>query len=69
MLSEVVQSILPNKTFDFGDVVVRANTLSSNDFKPASVQANLLGSSIGITLAYHLEKQHRRRREVRRTLP
>ncbi|KAH8828277.1 hypothetical protein DL96DRAFT_1165632 [Flagelloscypha sp. PMI_526] len=49
ILSEVVQSFLPGKSFDFGDVA-----------------ANLLGSSIGITIAYYLEKAYRRQREIRR---
>jgi len=48
-VSELVQSLLPHKTFQFGDVV-----------------ANLLGSSIGLYVAYHLEKYYRRRREISR---
>ncbi|KAI0259267.1 hypothetical protein BC834DRAFT_907250 [Gloeopeniophorella convolvens] len=47
--SEFVQSLLPYKTFQFGDIV-----------------ANLLGSSIGLYTAYHLERYHRRRREIAR---
>ncbi|KAN0132117.1 hypothetical protein V8E53_010154 [Lactarius tabidus] len=49
IVSEVVQSLLPYKTFQFGDVV-----------------ANLLGSGIGLYVAYHLERYYRRRREISR---
>lgn len=49
IVSESVQSLLPHKTFQFGDVV-----------------ANLLGSGIGLYVAYHLEKYYRRRREISR---
>jgi len=49
IVSEFVQSLLPHKTFQFGDVV-----------------ANLLGSGIGLYVAYHLEKYYRRRREISR---
>jgi len=48
-VSEFVQSLLPHKTFQFGDVV-----------------ANILGSGIGLYVAYHLEKYYRRRREISR---
>jgi len=46
-ISEVVQSTLPHKEFQIGDVV-----------------ANLLGSSVGLYISYHLEKYYRRRREI-----
>jgi len=49
LLSEFVQSMLPYKTFQFGDVV-----------------ANLLGSAIGLYIAYYLERYYRRRREISR---
>ncbi|KAL0956334.1 hypothetical protein HGRIS_002485 [Hohenbuehelia grisea] len=49
ILSEFVQSMLPYKVFQFGDVV-----------------ANLLGSSLGLFIAYHLEKYYRYRREIAR---
>ncbi|KAI0766511.1 hypothetical protein BC629DRAFT_1292960 [Irpex lacteus] len=48
ILSEVVQSLLPYKEFQMGDVI-----------------ANLLGSSLGLYIAYHLERYYRHRREVR----
>ncbi|KAH9973644.1 hypothetical protein BJV77DRAFT_1056448 [Russula vinacea] len=47
VVSEFVQSLLPYKTFQFGDVV-----------------ANLLGSGIGLYVAYHLERYYRQRREI-----
>ncbi|KAF7980734.1 hypothetical protein HWV62_36749 [Athelia sp. TMB] len=47
--SEIVQSLLPYKEFQFGDVV-----------------ANLLGSSIGLYIAYNLERYYRHRREISR---
>ncbi|KAI0256369.1 hypothetical protein BJV78DRAFT_1171422 [Lactifluus subvellereus] len=49
IVSEFVQSLLPHKTFQFGDVV-----------------ANLLGSGIGLYIAYHLERYYRQRREISR---
>lgn len=49
ILSEVVQSLLPYKEFQIGDVV-----------------ANLSGSSIGLAIAYRLEKYYRHRREISR---
>ncbi|KAI0690526.1 hypothetical protein BC835DRAFT_1364162 [Cytidiella melzeri] len=49
ILSEVVQSLLPYKEFQVGDVV-----------------ANILGSSLGLYLAYHLERHYRHRREISR---
>ncbi|THV05016.1 hypothetical protein K435DRAFT_133937 [Dendrothele bispora CBS 962.96] len=49
ILSEIVQSLLPYKEFQIGDVV-----------------ANLLGSSIGLYFAWHLEKYYRHRREINR---
>jgi len=49
IVSEFVQSMLPHKTFQFGDVV-----------------ANLLGSGIGLYVAYHLERYYRQRREILR---
>ncbi|KAG7098832.1 hypothetical protein E1B28_000736 [Marasmius oreades] len=49
ILSEVVQSLLPFKEFEFGDVA-----------------ANLLGSTIGLYSAFHLERYYRHRREIAR---
>jgi len=49
IVSEYVQSLLPYKTFQFGDIV-----------------ANILGSGIGLYIAYHLERYYRRRREISR---
>jgi len=49
IVSEIVQSMLPYKTFDFGDVM-----------------ANLLGSGIGLYLAYYIERYYRHRREISR---
>ncbi|KAI0049946.1 hypothetical protein FA95DRAFT_1514910 [Auriscalpium vulgare] len=49
IVSEIVQSLLPYKTFQFGDIV-----------------ANLLGSTIGLYTAYHLERYYRHRREISR---
>nr|GAT53219.1 predicted protein [Mycena chlorophos] len=49
ILSEFVQSMLPYKEFQFGDIV-----------------ANLLGSSIGLMVSYHLERYYRTRREIAR---
>ncbi|OBZ70859.1 Uncharacterized protein C11E3.10 [Grifola frondosa] len=49
IVSEIVQSMLPHKDFQFGDVV-----------------ANLLGSSIGLYIAYYLERYYRHRREISR---
>ncbi|KAF9263389.1 hypothetical protein L218DRAFT_347296 [Marasmius fiardii PR-910] len=49
ILSEVVQSLLPFKQFELGDVA-----------------ANLLGSTIGLYTAFHLERYYRHRREIAR---
>jgi len=49
IVSEIVQSMLPYKTFDFGDVT-----------------ANLLGSGIGLYVAYYIERYYRHRREISR---
>ncbi|CAL1706485.1 unnamed protein product [Somion occarium] len=49
IVSEFVQSMLPYKEFQFGDVV-----------------ANLLGSAIGLYIAYNLERYYRSRREISR---
>jgi len=49
ILSEVIQSLLPYKVFQIGDVI-----------------ANLLGSSVGLFAAYHLERYYRHRREIAR---
>ncbi|RDB25297.1 Uncharacterized protein C11E3.10 [Hypsizygus marmoreus] len=49
ILSEVVQSLLPYKEFQAGDVM-----------------ANLLGSSVGLVIAYHLERHYRHRKEIAR---
>ncbi|KAF8554203.1 hypothetical protein OG21DRAFT_1597467 [Imleria badia] len=48
-VSEIVQSMLPHKQFDFGDVV-----------------ANIIGSTIGLYTAYHIERHYRSRREIAR---
>ncbi|EKM54561.1 uncharacterized protein PHACADRAFT_258496 [Phanerochaete carnosa HHB-10118-sp] len=49
IVSEFVQSMLPYKEFQIGDVF-----------------ANLLGSSVGLYVAYYLEKYYRHRREISR---
>ncbi|TFK54492.1 hypothetical protein OE88DRAFT_1676220 [Heliocybe sulcata] len=49
IMSEFVQSMLPYKEFQMGDVL-----------------ANLLGSSIGLYVAYYLERYYRHRREIAR---
>ncbi|KIM26980.1 hypothetical protein M408DRAFT_330340 [Serendipita vermifera MAFF 305830] len=49
IFSEFVQSLLPYKTFHWGDVI-----------------ANLLGASLGLFIAYRLERYYRFRREVAR---
>ncbi|KAH8108001.1 hypothetical protein BXZ70DRAFT_913619 [Cristinia sonorae] len=49
IVSEFVQSLLPHKHFQFGDIV-----------------ANIFGSSLGLVIAYHLEKYYRHRREINR---
>lgn len=49
IVSEIVQSLLPYKEFQIGDVI-----------------ANLLGSSIGLCVAYYIEKYYRYRREISR---
>jgi hypothetical protein len=48
-VSEIVQSMLPRKEFQPGDVV-----------------ANWLGSTVGLYLAYYIEKYYRSRREIAR---
>jgi hypothetical protein len=53
-----------HKTFQFGDIVVRSCLSLSFALLTASEKANLLGSSIGLYVTYHLEKYYRRRREV-----
>jgi len=49
IISEVVQSMLPYKVFELGDII-----------------ANLLGSSLGLWVSYHLERYYRHRREISR---
>ncbi|TFK44343.1 hypothetical protein BDQ12DRAFT_594379 [Crucibulum laeve] len=49
IMSEVVQSMLPYKEFQFGDIV-----------------ANLLGSALGLFVAYYTERYYRHRREIAR---
>ncbi|KZT29018.1 hypothetical protein NEOLEDRAFT_1128527 [Neolentinus lepideus HHB14362 ss-1] len=49
ILSEFVQSMLPYKEFQMGDIT-----------------ANILGSSIGLYVAYYLERYYRHRREISR---
>ncbi|KAI0368351.1 hypothetical protein BV20DRAFT_928782, partial [Pilatotrama ljubarskyi] len=49
IISEIVQSMLPYKEFQVGDVA-----------------ANLLGSTLGLYVAYHLERYYRHRREISR---
>ncbi|KAG2113953.1 uncharacterized protein F5147DRAFT_680734 [Suillus discolor] len=48
-VSEIVQSLLPHKEFQSGDVV-----------------ANWLGSTVGLYLAYYIERYYRSRREIAR---
>lgn len=38
--------------------------LQSKEFQIGDVVANLLGSSLGLYISYHLEKYYRHRREV-----
>ncbi|KAI0633524.1 hypothetical protein C8Q77DRAFT_1115467 [Trametes polyzona] len=49
VISEIVQSMLPYKEFQLGDIM-----------------ANLLGSTLGLYVAYHLERYYRHRREISR---
>ncbi|KAJ8077192.1 hypothetical protein PM082_001620 [Marasmius tenuissimus] len=49
IVSEIIQSFLPYKQFELGDVA-----------------ANLLGSTIGLYCAFHLERYYRHRREIAR---
>jgi len=49
IVSEFVQSMLPSKEFQIGDIA-----------------ANLLGSSLGLYIAYYLERYYRHRREISR---
>ncbi|TCD70317.1 hypothetical protein EIP91_003946 [Steccherinum ochraceum] len=49
IVSEFIQSLLPQKEFQFGDIV-----------------ANILGSSLGLLIAYYLERYYRHRREIHR---
>ncbi|CDO69211.1 hypothetical protein BN946_scf185042.g113 [Trametes cinnabarina] len=49
IISEIVQSMLPYKEFQAGDIA-----------------ANLLGSTLGLYIAYHLERYYRHRREISR---
>jgi len=49
IVSEIVQSMLPYKVFEMGDII-----------------ANLLGSSLGLWVSYHLERYYRHRREISR---
>ncbi|GBE81138.1 hypothetical protein SCP_0308640 [Sparassis crispa] len=49
IMSEFIQSLLPHKEFQVGDVA-----------------ANLLGSSLGLYIAYQLERYYRHRREISR---
>ncbi|KAL0578282.1 hypothetical protein V5O48_003693 [Marasmius crinis-equi] len=49
ILSEIIQSMLPYKEFEFGDIA-----------------ANLLGATIGLYSAFHLERYYRHRREIAR---
>lgn len=65
-MSEFVQGMLPYRTFQVGDIMVRVPiplypyvVLNTVFYK-----ANLLGSSIGLYLAYNMERYYRHRREV-----
>ncbi|KAG8679129.1 hypothetical protein FRC08_017202 [Ceratobasidium sp. 394] len=49
VISEIFQSLFPNKTFQVGDIL-----------------ANLLGSTVGLYVAYMIERHHRHRREIAR---
>ena len=40
-------------------------TLQYKEFRIGDVVANLLGSSLGLYISYHLEKYYRHRREAR----
>jgi hypothetical protein len=53
------------KTFQFGDIVVRFPlSLPFALLTLSDEKANLLGSGIGLYVAYHLERYYRQRREV-----
>ena len=54
------------KEFQFGDVAVSppASVANSSYLRSILMQANLLGSSIGLCIAYYMERYYRHRREV-----
>jgi hypothetical protein len=54
---------LQQKEFQFGDIVVRSG-VSPLAIYSEFLQANLLGSTIGLYIAFHLERYYRHRREV-----
>jgi len=66
IVSEVVQSMLPVRPLPliFG-LSCLIPTPQYKEFQILDVVANLLGSSVGLYISYHLEKYYRHRREVR----
>jgi len=66
IVSEVVQSMLPVRPppliYDLSRLIL---TPQYKEFQIWDVVANLLGSSVGLYISYHLEKYYRHRREVR----
>ena len=66
IVSEIVQSMLPvcplPPIFGPSRLIL---TPQYKEFQIWDVVANLLGSSVGLYIAYHLEKYYRHRREVR----
>lgn len=64
VLEHCISSTPQHKRFDFGDVVVRL-PLMPRGFLFTFLQANMMGSSVGLYISYHLEKHYRTRREVR----
>ena len=66
IISEIVQSMLPVCVVcsAFGPPYL-TRAPQSKEFQIGDVVANLLGSSVGLYISYHLEKYYRHRREVR----
>ncbi|KAK4700244.1 hypothetical protein P7C70_g6006, partial [Phenoliferia sp. Uapishka_3] len=65
--SEFVQGLLPYKTFQWGDVVVRLSPINAyHDTNISQIQANIFGTALGISLARAWTRAHRRALELRR---
>jgi hypothetical protein len=45
---------------------VQAMLITTKEFKMGDIIANLLGSTVGLAISYHLEKYYRHRREIAR---